>query len=209
MLDTRDAPARQRRRVAAVAVIAFLIAAAPSRGQDAKPASAALAGRDRADAIERVLAHPEITAQAPGHRLVAIRSAGSTRVDASGAARTILTVVLFDHTALEARRVEIDAETNRVLRNERLSGRPQSSRAEVAEAAAIIRRDAALARRLDDGAVLDGGFIVDDPAGSRRRMLQFKMMTADRRSLIQTVTVDLTRGELAARAGASQGNARP
>src|SRR5215211_1391359 len=125
-----EAPAPGR-RVAAIAALAFLIAAAPSRGQEMKSASAALAERDRADAIQRVLAHPEITAG--GHRLVALRSTGSATVDASGAARTILTVVLFDHTALEARRVEIDAETNRVLRNERLPGRPQSSRAEVAE----------------------------------------------------------------------------
>jgi hypothetical protein len=197
------------RRVAAIAALAFLIAAAPARGQATKSTPAALAENNRADAMQRVLAHPEIVAQARGHRLVAIRSTGSTTVDASGAARTILTVVLFDHTALEARRVAIDAETNQVLRNERLPGRPQSSQAEVGEAIAIIRRDAALARRLDGGAVLDGGFIVDDPAGSLRRMLQFKMMTADRRSLIETVTVDLTRRQLAARVGASQGKARP
>jgi hypothetical protein len=211
MLDRLDPSSLgRRRRVAPIAALAFLIAAAPLRGQEEpKSASAPLAEPDRADAIQRVLTHPEITAQARGHRLVAIRSTASTTVDAAGAARTILTVVLFDHTALEARRVEIDAGTNRVVRNERLPGRPQSSRGEVAEAITIIRRAAALARRLDDGAVLDGGFIVDDPAGSRRRMLQFKMMTADRRSLIQTVTVDLTRGQLTARAGAAQGNVRP
>jgi hypothetical protein len=169
--------------------------------------SIALSAEDREAIIRRVLAHPDVTTQAPGHRLVGIRATAGT-ADGPAAASAIFTVVLFDHTALEARRVQIDAASGRILRNDRLPGRPQSSPAsspaEVEDAIGIVRRDDDLARQLDAGAVLDGGFIVDDPAGSRRRMLQFKMMTADRRSSIRTITVDLTRREIAADAGAPQ-----
>lgn len=193
-------------RLAVVAVLGLHGAAAHAQAQDTKPTatgvrnSIALTADDRESIIRRVLAHPDVTAQAPGHRLVGIRATAET-AGGSGAARAIFSVVLFDHTALEARRVQIDATSGRILRNERLPGRPQSSPAEVEDAIAIVRRDADLARQLDAGAVFDGGFIVDDPAGSRRRMLQFKMMTADRRSPIRTITVDLTRREIAAAAG--------
>jgi len=105
--------------------------------------------------------------------------------------------VLFDHTALEARRVTMDPATNQLLLNERLAGRPQRSDRELAEAAALVQHDSGLARLLADGGVLDGGFIVDDPGGSRRRMIQMKLMSADRRALLRSIVVDLTLGEIA------------
>ena len=203
VMDSLTSPAVRScaARLAVFAALGLLDAAAYAQAQDTQSAasgvrnSIALAADDREAIIRRVLAHPDVTAQAPGHRLVVIRATPGT-ADRSGAANTIFTIVLFDHTALEARRVQFDAVSGRILRNERLPGRPQSSPAEVAEAIRIVRRDADLARQLDAGAVLDGGFIVDDPAGSRRRMLQFRMMTADRRSPIRTITVDLTRREI-------------
>ena len=201
--DTSHPVCRCAARLAVVAALGLHGAAAPAQAQETKStatgvrSSIALTAEDRESIIRRVLVHPEVTSQAAGHRLVGIRvTAGMA--DGPAAASAIFTVVLFDHTALEARRVQIDAISGLVLRNERLPGRPQSSPAEVEDAIAIVRRDARLARQLDAGAVLDGGFIVDDPAGSSRRMLQFKMMTADRRSPIRTITVDLTRREIAA-----------
>ena len=142
--------------------------------------------------IARVLAHPDLPQRAAGHRLVPIRAE-----NAGGKAAATVTVVLFDHTALEARRVTMDRATNRLLSNEPLPGRPQRSDRELADAIAIVRGDPALARFLADGAVLDGGFIVDDPGGSRRRMIQLKLMRADRRALLRSIVVDLTRGEIA------------
>jgi hypothetical protein len=100
--------------------------------------------------------------------------------------------VLFDHTALETRRVSIDAVTNVLIADEAVAGHPQRSLEEAEEASAIVRQDEELRRLLDRGAVLDGGFIVNDPGGSRRRMIQFKLMSADRRTLLRTITVDLT-----------------
>jgi hypothetical protein len=137
--------------------------------------------------------HPGVTRQAQGHRLAAIRVTVGSATSPSGEARTIVTAVLFDHTAGEARRVMIDAASGEVLASEVLPGRPQSSREEVEEATQIIRRDPTLARMLDEGGILDGGFIVSDPAGSRRRMIQLKLLTSDRLSLLQSITVDLTR----------------
>jgi hypothetical protein len=142
----------------------------------------------------RVLTHPALGA--PAHRLAAIRITRGTVTDASGAARRIATVVLFDHTAGEARRVLLDLDTGELLANRVLPGRPQGSREEFEEAARIIRRDPGLARLLDEGGVLDGGFIVADPDGSRRRMIQLKLLSADRHSLLRSITVDLTRGAL-------------
>ncbi len=162
-----------------------------------------LAAAARARLAAQVLAHPDLPQRERGHRLAAIRV---TAEDTANAARTVVTVVLFDHTALEARRIVLDATTNRLLLNERLPGRPQRSDGELAEAVAIVRRDAALGRLLDEGGVLDGGFIVDDPGGSRHRMIQLKLMTADRRALLRSIVVDLTAGEIAS---VTQVNAAP
>lgn len=55
------------------------------------------------------------------------------------------------------------------------------------------------------GAVLDGGFVVDDPRGSRRRMIQLKLMNANRRALLRSILVDLTAGEIASASDANSG----
>jgi hypothetical protein len=156
----------------------------------------------RAQFAARVLAHPNLPQRQSGHRLAVIRVTAAGTGDSGAIAKTVVTVVLFDHTALEARRVLFDPVTNQLLLNERLSGRPQRSDAERDEAVAIVRQDPGLARLLDDGGVLDGGFIVDDPRGSRRRIMDLKLMSADRRALLRSILVDLTGGEIAMVTGA-------
>ena len=180
--------------IATMAVAGRAVAA-----QDGKPSAAGtsrsltLTETERRNAIERVLGHPAVKAGAPGHRLAGIRVTAAMTPGVSGETRTILTVVLFDHTALLARRVAIDAVTDDVIANEILTGHPQRSTEELEEATAIISRDAELARLRGRGAVLDGGFIVGDPGGSRRRMIQLKLMSGDRHTALRTITVDLTR----------------
>jgi hypothetical protein len=189
--------------VLVLVLIAAGAVAAQSRKQDEKPSaseterSIPLTGQARQDVLQWVLAHPGVAQRAPGHRLAGIRATARSTTDASGETKTIVTVVLFDHTALEARRVVIDSGSGELLSNQLLSGRPQSSREEFEEAVEIIRRDGDFARLLAKGAVLDGGFIVDDPAGSRRRMIQLKLLTTDRRTLLRSITVDLTRRVIA------------
>lgn len=187
----------------AVGILAFAAAITPhlSPAQNGKSDlprmrhAVSLSADAGAQLAERVLAHPDLPQR--GHRLAAIRVTAEASVDAGDAATTVVTVVLFDHTALEARRVRMDLATNRLLLNERLPGRPQRSARELAEAVAIVRRDSFLARLLDEGGVLDGGFIVDDPRGTRHRTIQMKLMSADRRALLRSIVVDLTLGDVA------------
>lgn len=186
------------RRLSVVVVLALTLAnAIDARGQADKitaegtQRSVTLSGNERISAIGRVLAHPGVNGSASGHRLAGIRAIATT-TNVSGQSRSILTVILFDHTALETRSVSIDTVTNALIADQVVSGHPQRSPEELEEASVIIRQDEAIDRLLDRGAVLDGGFIVDDPGGSRRRMIQFKLVSGDRRTLLRTITVDLT-----------------
>jgi hypothetical protein len=192
---------------AAALVLGLMAAAPPAAAQPQTPnekrtggliaRGLPLADEARTEILRWALAHPAVVRRAPGHRLAGIRVVVGNAATPSGETKTVVTVVLFDHTALEARRVVIDAVSGELLANERLSGRPQSSREEFEEAVSIVRRDPDLARHLDQGGVLDGGFIVDDPRGSRRRMIQLKLLSADRLGLLRTITIDLTRGVIA------------
>ena len=190
-----------------LATVAVMTAQTPAV-QDSKASAPAirhtvpLSADARAQLAARVLAHPDLPQRERGHRLAAIRVTAAAAGENGVPGKTVVTVVLFDHTALEARRVLIDPASNRLLLNERLAGRPQRSDAERDEAVAIVRRDPRLARLLDDGGVLDGGFIVDDPRGSRRRTIEMKLMSADRRALLRSIVVDLTIGDIALLSGA-------
>jgi hypothetical protein len=197
--------------VVCLATFAAAMAPQPSPAQDAKANTprlrhvVPLSVEASAKLAERVLAHPELPQREKGHRLAAIRVTAEDTVDSTDTANTVVTVVLFDHTALEARRVMMNPTTNQLLLNEPLPGRPQRSDRERAEAVAIVARDPALARLLSEGGVLDGGFIVDDPRGSRRRMIQMKLMSANRRALLRSIIVDLTAGEIASVTAANGG----
>ena len=203
-------------RIIGLATLAAVLSPGPSLAQDSKTKPpqvrrvVPLSADSSAQLAGRVLAHPDLPQRERGHRLAAIRvtaeEAASVGVTVAGATpASVVTVVLFDHTALEARRVVMDPATNNLLLNEVLPGRPQRSNQELAEAASIVQRDPALARLLGDGGVLDGGFVIDDPHGSRRRMIQLKLISSDRRTPLRTIVVDLTRGEIASASNANRG----
>ena len=193
--------------MAGLLVAAAAFAAAPSQNPDEKPErgrvhrSVPATDEARTAILRWAITHPNVVRRAPGHRLTAVRMTLGNVAEPTGRTRTIATIVLFDHTAGEARRVEIDTVSGEVLDDQRLAGRPQSSREEFQDAVRIIRGDAELARLLDDGGVLDGGFIVDDPAGSPRRIIQLKLLSRDRFTLLRAITVDLTRGVIASSSG--------
>jgi hypothetical protein len=168
------------------------------------PRGIPLSNQIHKEIIGRVVTHPGVAPRT--HRLSAIRTTLGTATDASGGTTTIATIVLFDHTAGEARRVLLDVHSGELLGNSRLPGRPQASREELKEAAQIVRGDNETAALLEAGAVLDGGFVVADPGGSRRRMVQLKLLSADRVRLLRSITVDLTRGVIASPPG-EQGTA--
>jgi len=206
---------RAARWAAAAALGVALVAASPvpaaPQQQDDQQQEKSQAGsnkhnvhldnQSRKALLEWVLAHPGVVQRGRGHRLTGIRITLDAVTDDASATKTVATAVIFDHTDGEARRVEIDTDSGEILAEQTLPGRPQSSREEFEEAIQVIRDDPELGGLLDEGAVLDGGFIVDDPGGSRRRMIQLKLLSRDRYTLLRSITVDLTLGVIASSTG--------
>jgi hypothetical protein len=145
----------------------------------------------REEYTEQLLANPLLANRGPHLRVIRM-TLGESR--GSRGKQTTATAILFDHQSGKSRRVAFDVGTNAILQDVELPGRPQSSRDEFEEAAAIVRADDLLAGLLKNGGVLDGGFIVADPSGGHRRLMQLKLLTADRRRLMKAITVDLTNG---------------
>jgi hypothetical protein len=209
--DAAFPPRRRIVRWVAVFAVALVTAgaggAAASQNPDDKSEtelsrrSVPLDDAERKQLLRWVLTRPSVTRLAPGHRFAGIRVTLAAVVAATGQTQMIATAVLFDHTDGEAHRVDVDADSGDLLTHERLPGRPQRSPEEFEDAVRIVRRDDVLGRLLDDGAVLDGGFIVDDPAGSRHRMIQLKLLSADRFTLLRSITVDLTDRVIASATG--------
>jgi hypothetical protein len=111
----------------------------------------------------------------------------------------IASIVLFNYTVGKAVRLLVDASTGEILTEEPIRGRPQPSEEEIQEAAKIIKQNPALGRMLQDGSILEGGFIADGPIGTpqRHRFIQMHVLTSNRRTLQRLVVVDLTSGTIA------------
>jgi hypothetical protein len=107
--------------------------------------------------------------------------------------RTIM-ITRFDHASGTASRIVLDEISGKVLQEQTYPGRPQSSRYEFHDAVMVIRCDLALGQLIAEGAVVEGGFIVDGPAGhpASHRYIQMRLLSADRRSLLRIALVDLT-----------------
>ena len=110
-------------------------------------------------------------------------------------------MVIFDHRKGKARRVSMNIDTDELLQDVELSGHPQSPRGRVRRGHRLVRREPQLALLLERGGILDGGFIVADPTGSRRRLMQLKLLSSDRRHLLKALTVDLTGGTVTTESG--------
>jgi hypothetical protein len=103
-------------------------------------------------------------------------------------------VIRFDHGSGTASRVVLDEASGKVLQKHVYAGRPQSSRYEFHDAVLIIGCDPALGRLIAEGAVAEGGFIVDGPASHPvgHRYIQIRLLSPDRQHLLQVALVDLT-----------------
>jgi hypothetical protein len=110
-----------------------------------------------------------------------------------------MTSIEFNYNTGTASRIVTEEGSGKILSEERLPGRPQSSREEFKEAVEIIGRDRKPAAFIKDGAVAEGGFIVDGPSDhpSQDRYIQIRLLTPDRGSLLRVVLVDLTKGVVA------------
>jgi len=107
-----------------------------------------------------------------------------------------ITLFVFDYATGTASRIVLDGSRQKVLREQKLPGRPQSSRKEFQQALEIVRRDRKLGHFITEGAVPEGGFIVDGPPDypSQDRYIQVRLLSPDRHSLLRLVLVDLTLG---------------
>jgi hypothetical protein len=112
----------------------------------------------------------------------------------------LIGMIRFDYASGIATRVVVDESSGKILQYRTYPGRPQSSRQEFHEAVSIILGDRELARLVEGGAVTEGGFIVDGPAGHPRndRYIQIRLLSSDRRNLLRVVLVDLTERAVAA-----------
>ena len=103
-------------------------------------------------------------------------------------------VIRFDHASGIASRVVMDGESGKVLQEQAYAGRPQSSSQEFQDAVCIIGSHSTLGRLIAEGAVAEGGFIVDGPSGqpASHRYIQIRLLSADRQRLLRVALVDLT-----------------
>ena len=107
--------------------------------------------------------------------------------------RRLAKVVFVNYGTGAVFTVVADAATLQVLDVQLMRGRPQSSEDERAEARVLIEQDPTLGPLLRQGAVLDGGFVVDPPSGAppTGRYLEFHVLSADRTRFEREVVVDL------------------
>lgn len=115
-----------------------------------------------------------------------------------GPNHTVLTIA-FDHATGKTSRIVADEASGKVLREESLPGRPQSNRQERDQAISIIADDPTLQFLLFNGAQTEGGFIVDGPSDHPpdHRYIQIRLLSADRRTLLRVVIVDLSAAAVA------------
>jgi uncharacterized protein (TIGR02246 family) len=138
------------------------------------------------------------------HRIRVLRAAEDASQDAEkapgGPKRKLASVVVFDYTAGQAMHVTYDVARGEVLREKKLSGRPQSSEEERREAEGILKKDGELAALFREGAQVEGGFVVDAPANNEatNRYLQFQVQARDRERILRLAVVDLTARKVAA-----------
>lgn len=108
-------------------------------------------------------------------------------------------VIVFDYTEGKASRLLVDEASAKVLATEIIRGRPQASEEEKRDAVTIIRGEPELARLLEVGTIVEGGFVVDGPHGMppNHRFLQLQLLSADRLHVQRKVTINLTDGTIA------------
>lgn len=155
--------------------------------------------QEQTQIINRFLANPRMVERMRNQRvrvLSLVSGLTDKETTAPRSASRIARAVVFNYSTGNATRFMLDAASGEVLREEPLRGRPQASQEEIQEAMRIIQANPELARLLQTGGILEGGFIVDGPIGAppRNRYIQMQVLTSDRSRIQKLVSVDLTRG---------------
>lgn len=155
--------------------------------------------QEQTQIINRFLANPRVVESMRNQRvrvLSLVSEPSDKETTAPRSANRIARAIVFNYSTGNAMRFMIDTASGEVLREEPLRGRPQASQAEMQEAMQIIQANPELARLLQTGGIVEGGFIVDGPTGAppRNRYIQMQVLTSDRSRIQKLVSVDLTRG---------------
>jgi hypothetical protein len=109
----------------------------------------------------------------------------------------VLVAVIYNYSTNVPLRVTVDPASRQLISSDRINERPQTSAEERAEAFALVRKNL----QLNTETPLEGGFVVDPPQGTppAGRYVVVQVLSQDRWKLVETVTVDLSRGTIAAR----------
>ena len=191
---TRSTLLRRSQRFLVIAGLLFF--AIGAFAQTAATSHPPLQQQERDRIAREVLENPDLkplAAQGP-LRTISVASYAFPKKGEPIAGVNAVTIIVFSYGEGRAYRVVYEPTAKRVVSRELLSGRPQPSMEERKEVYSLIRADAAHAKLLAGGDVLEGGFAVDGPSGisERDRFVQVLMLSPDRQNFVRVVTVDLT-----------------
>jgi hypothetical protein len=188
----------------AVMSVRSALAEPPQQGrqpQDDNRADA-FSKQEKAQIAKKILAHPELTKELPGHHLKILRvSKGSAdeKSDSNQPPRRLADVILYDHSTGKAERLLFDPGKDQIVKREKLAGQPSPTEDELEEAVNIIKANPELAKLISAGGQITGGFLASPPEGgpTNDRYVQMQILTPDRRQIQRVVLVNLSSGAIA------------
>lgn len=187
-----------------VPTIVLLLASGVAEAQE----SLQLSSDVRAAVIKSALEGLRQRAPAVPTRFVPLRVAltEAEKVDGRAGPKLVASVIVVDYSSSVGWAVAVAPDTSKVLDVTRLPGRPQSSPAERTRAETIVAGDPQVARLLAQNGYVIGGFVVDSPEGAGKggRFLEYHVGSADHRSILLEVIVDLAAEKVVARRESAQ-----
>ena len=111
--------------------------------------------------------------------------------------REINTIYAVDYDSLIAYRIDMDADSGRILKVEKLRGTPQSSEEERADGRNLLLTDDELGDVARAAARIEAGFVVDPPPDSPPgRYLEFHILSSDGSEIAYEVFVDIANSRI-------------
>jgi hypothetical protein len=111
--------------------------------------------------------------------------------------RNINTVYAVDYDSLVAYRADVDPDSGRILKIQKLRGTPQSSEDERADGRTLLLNDDELGGVARAAARIEAGFVVDAPPNSPPgRYLEFHILSPDATEIAYEVFVDIANSRI-------------
>jgi hypothetical protein len=175
-----------------------LFASVNSAGAQEQPNLRPFSAEQRRALAQKAAAAERVAATAKGQRLRAL-SVVPQQVEKDGQPAIVAVVTFVNYGTGSGLRVMLDPVTGLVQASEPIKGRPQSSAEEREEARQLLQKSPEIAELLKAQARIEGGFVVDAPAGqpAAGRYLEFHVVTADGQKFLAEAIVDLARSQVA------------